>query len=123
MPDNDASALFPLDDTRRLLPLPATSAWPSGVWDTEVLRRGDVSLSLFTPRGSDHQSVHEQDEVYLVITGSGTLRCGKVDHVFAAGDALYVAAGQEHHFVGNLTELVTWVLFWPAGPTARAGTT
>jgi len=53
--------------------------------DIEVLRRGDVSLSLFTPRGADHQSVHKQDEVYLVIAGTGLLRSGDVEHAFVPG--------------------------------------
>ncbi len=87
-----------------------------------MLRRGDVSLSLFTPRGADHQSVHKQDEVYLVIAGTGLLRSGDVEHAFVPGDALYVAAGQEHRFVGDLTGLVMWVVFWtcrPAGDPRR----
>jgi len=121
MPDDDTSAAFPLEHTQRLLPLPATSAWPDGIWDTEVLRRGDVSLSLFTPRGADHQSVHEQDEVYLVIAGTGLLRSGDLEHAFVPGDALYVAAGQEHRFVGDLTGLVMWVVFWTCRPAGDPG--
>ena len=86
-----------------------------------MLRRGDVSLSLFTPRGADHQSVHEQDEVYLVIAGTGLLRSGDVEHAFVPGDALYVAAGQEHRFVGDLTGLVMWVVFRTRRPAGDPG--
>jgi oxalate decarboxylase/phosphoglucose isomerase-like protein (cupin superfamily) len=55
------------------LPLPATPSWPQGVWDTTVVTHGTMSLIAFTPRGLDYQTTHPQDELYIVMRGSGTL--------------------------------------------------
>ncbi|MCW8195404.1 hypothetical protein F6455_11455 [Proteobacteria bacterium 005FR1] len=55
------------------LPLPATEKWPEGVWDIEALRHGSMSLVLFAPTGKDYQSSHDQDELYIILKGSGVI--------------------------------------------------
>jgi mannose-6-phosphate isomerase-like protein (cupin superfamily) len=104
----------------RHLPLPATAAWPQGVWDKTVFAHGTMSVIVFTPRGQDYQTTHAQDELYVVVQGSGVLLVGDSRHRFAAGDALFVPAEVRHRFVEFTPDLVTWAIFWgpPGGEPA-----
>ena len=94
------------------LPLPATSSWPEGVWDKTVFEHGTMSVLVFTPRGCDYQSSHKQDELYIVMKGSGTLMIEETPHPFAEGDALFVPAEKQHRFVEFSQDLITWAIFW-----------
>lgn len=104
-----------LQDHLKKLPLAATTKWPDGIWDTEALRHGTMSLILFTPNGKDYQTTHDQDEIYIVISGSGTLVRNGVRHTFNKGDALFVPAGDDHRFEDFSNDLIVWAIFW--GPT------
>ena len=107
---------FALDELLDRLPLPATEKWPDGVWDVEVFRHGSMLLEVFAPGGVDHQTPHDQDEVYVVVRGRGTFVTEGGPLPFEAGDALFVAAGRPHHFEATSDDFVAWVLFWgPAG--------
>jgi hypothetical protein len=55
------------------LALPATTAWREGVWDKTVFEHGTLSLIVFAPHGRDYQTTRKQDELYIVMKGSGTL--------------------------------------------------
>jgi mannose-6-phosphate isomerase-like protein (cupin superfamily) len=72
----------------------------------------DIELRHYAPEGVDKQVPHDRDELYIVISGSGTfVRAG--EHVaFAPGDVLYAAAGEEHRFVEFSPGFSTWVLFY-----------
>ena len=48
----------------------------------------------------DHQQPHADDEVYVVLEGSGTLDVEGERVDLREGQAAFVAAGAEHHFVG-----------------------
>ena len=102
-----------------MLPLPATERWPTGVWDTEAFSHGSMSVILFTPRGTDHQTSHQQDELYVVLAGSGTLIIGDKGHPFGVGDVLFVPATVTHRFSDFTQDLVTWAVFW--GPKGGEG--
>jgi hypothetical protein len=39
----------------------------------EVIRHGTMSAGLYAPHESDDQEPHDQDEVYVVVDGSGVL--------------------------------------------------
>jgi uncharacterized cupin superfamily protein len=110
----DRSARVSLDDALAPLPLPATSKWPEGVWDRELLRHGSLSLSIFAPRVADHQTPHPEDEVYVVARGHGTFEADGVRSEFGPGDALFVAAGVPHRFTSFSDDLVLWVVFCAA---------
>jgi len=94
------------------LPLPATAKWPQGVWDYEAFSHGSMSLLLFTPRGTDHQTSHGQDELYVVLKGSGVLLVEGARHAFVEGDVLFVPAYRTHRFEQFTPDLVTWAIFW-----------
>jgi mannose-6-phosphate isomerase-like protein (cupin superfamily) len=97
------------------LPLPATAAWPEGVWDKTVFSHGTMSVLVFTPRGRDYQTSHTQDELYIIMKGSGTLQIGRQEATlfpFVPGDVLFVPAGKHHRFVEFTPDLITWAIFW-----------
>jgi mannose-6-phosphate isomerase-like protein (cupin superfamily) len=106
------------------LPLPATTAWPEGVWDKTVFSHGTMSVLVFTPRGRDYQNTHTQDELYIIMKGSGTLLIEDTPFPFVEGDVLFVRAGKHHRFSDFTPDLITWAIFWgpPGGdesPTHR----
>jgi mannose-6-phosphate isomerase-like protein (cupin superfamily) len=101
-----------LADALSKLPLPATERWPEGVWDAEVLAHGSMSVILFTPRGTDYQTSHRQDEIYIVLKGAGMLFVEGTRYPFAAGDVLFVAANKLHRFEEFSPDLTTWAVFW-----------
>ena len=81
-----------------------------------LLENGSMELGFYKPVGNDEQSPHDQDEIYIVHTGHGTLICGDEHIPFQAGDALFVAAGVEHRFVNFSDDFAAWVVFYgPAG--------
>ena len=94
------------------LPLPANARWPDGVWDIEALSHGSMSVLLFAPRGTDYQSRHEQDELYIILSGSGTLLVDGQGCSFCPGDVLFIPARVDHHFENFSDDLVTWAVFW-----------
>lgn len=101
-----------LEDFIKKLPLPSTTKWPEGVWDIEAYNHGTMSLILFAPQGKDYQTPHEQDELYIVVKGSGTLFRHDVAFPFVAGDVLFVPAREHHHFENMSGDIVMWAVFW-----------
>jgi hypothetical protein len=77
-----------------------------------LFERGDVSIELYAPRGSDTQSPHTRDEIYIVASGSGIFR--RADQVceFNAGDLLFVPAHVDHRFEKFSDDFRTWVIFF-----------
>ena len=94
------------------LPLPATATWPEGVWDKTVFSHGTMSVLVFTPRGRDYQTSHTQDELYIIMKGTGTLLIEDTRFPFVEGDVLFVPAGKHHRFVDFTPDLITWAIFW-----------
>ena len=101
-----------LDEVIQQLPLPSTEKWPQGVWSTRAFTHGSMSLVLFTPRGRDYQSPHDQDEVYIVMQGTGEFVVENERFLFGPGDILFVPAAKMHRFENFSDDLVTWVVFW-----------
>ena len=87
----------------------------------EPLTHGTMRLGMYAPREFDPQQPHEQDELYLVVRGSGTFVHGGERIPFGPGDALFVAAGIEHRFEGFSDDFATWVVFWGPKGGERAG--
>jgi mannose-6-phosphate isomerase-like protein (cupin superfamily) len=77
-----------------------------------VVERGTLRLLCSRPLPPNVQSPHDQDELYVVVQGSGVLfHDGKRDR-FSAGDAIFVAAGVDHHFEEFTEDLTVWVIFY-----------
>jgi mannose-6-phosphate isomerase-like protein (cupin superfamily) len=82
------------------------------------LSHGTMRVELYKPVGRDKQSPHAQDELYIVLQGSGTFSKAGMMHPFKAGDVIFVEAHTEHRFTEDFE---TWVIFWGAegGEAAR----
>jgi mannose-6-phosphate isomerase-like protein (cupin superfamily) len=78
----------------------------------QVFTHGTLRLGLYTPRGSDPQQPHDQDEVYIILRGNGWFVNGDARHEFGPGDALFVPAGVDHRFEDFSDDLSVWVVFY-----------
>lgn len=83
-----------------------------------ILARHGVEVEYYAPHGVDPQTPHERDEVYFVAGGSGLFVTGNERRRCAAGDFIFVAAGEEHRFEEFGDDFSTWVVFF--GPGGRA---
>ena len=93
---------------------------PAGERYVELFQHGTLSVELYAPRGSDPQTPHTRDEVYVVVQGSGQFRNGDARHPFGPGDLLFVPAGVVHRFEDFTDDLSVWVVFYgPEGGEAR----
>ena len=77
-----------------------------------AFRRGTLEVEIYAPRGTDPQTPHKKDEVYMVVAGSGEFVAGGSRYEFGPGDFLFVAAGVEHRFERFSDDLAVWVLFY-----------
>jgi mannose-6-phosphate isomerase-like protein (cupin superfamily) len=91
-----------------------------------LLAHGTMSLRFYAPNTVDPQTPHDQDEIYVVVSGHGTVVSGPSEDTltskaFGPGDAIFVPAGNVHRFVEFTDDLQTWVIFWgPVGGEAQA---
>jgi mannose-6-phosphate isomerase-like protein (cupin superfamily) len=76
-------------------------------------------VEFYKPEGVDRQTPHTRDEVYVVVSGSGTFFCGGTRRPFEAGEVLFAAAGVEHRFEDFTPDFATWVFFY--GPEGGEG--
>jgi mannose-6-phosphate isomerase-like protein (cupin superfamily) len=106
--------VFSLADAVERLPDPV-----SAMRYHEALRRGSVRLGLYAPRGPDTQGPHRQDELYIVVSGSGVFIKNGERRDFKDNDAIFVEAGAEHRFETFTGDFQTWVVFW--GPDGGEG--
>ena len=77
-----------------------------------ITARGTMQLRWYAPRGTDPQGPHSQDELYVVVTGSGWFRRGDTRTQFGPGDAIFVPAGEAHRFEDFTDDLGVWVIFY-----------
>ncbi len=85
---------------------------PEGQRSVEVLSHGTMVVKYYAPRGTDEQTPHTRDELYVVTRGSGTFVNGKSRHPFSVGDILFVPAGVSHRFEDFTNDFGTWVIFY-----------
>ena len=79
-----------------------------------VLENGSMIVEIYQPIEKDYQTPHAQDELYVIISGSGEfLNDGKITE-FKTGDVLFVPAGGEHRFEKFTEDFKTWVIFYGA---------
>lgn len=88
-----------------------------GLRSAQLLAHGTMKLRFYQPRGKDEQTPHDQDELYIVITGSGTFAIGHSEDSleripFGPGDAIFAPAGTVHRFEDFTNDFATWVIYW-----------
>lgn len=81
-----------------------------------LLDHGTLELGFYEPDRLDPQEPHDQDEVYVVLSGSGFFVRGDERQPFEPGEALFVPAGMVHRFEEFSDDFAAWVIFYgPAG--------
>ena len=103
--------------------LPSPKLWSfclvRGARFAEVLEHGSLVVEIYAPRGTDPQTPHTRDEVYVVVQGTGEFVNGPDRESFGPGDVLFVPAGVEHRFERFTEDLIVWVIFYgPEGGEA-----
>ncbi len=94
------------------LPAKATEQYPNGAPFITMMSGGTMSVEVFSPKSSDLQKPHRQDELYFIHSGRGELTINNQRYECAAGDAFFVAAGAQHRFENFSNDFVTWVVFY-----------
>ena len=108
-----------LSEVLAQIPGPPSEKWPDGERYAEAFEHGTMSLGFYAPVGSDPQSPHEQDEIYIVHSGTSEFVLNDERLDLAAGDAVFVPAGARHRFENFSADFGTWVVFWgPRGGEA-----
>ncbi len=79
---------------------------------SKLFAYGSLSVEIYAPKGEDLQQPHEQDEVYIVLSGKGSFVLEGQRMTFAPGDLIFVPAGAPHHFVDFTPDFATWVVFY-----------
>ena len=77
-----------------------------------ALRHGSMKCGLYAPSGTDDQATHRQDELYIVVSGSGDIVKNGERLRFAPHDVIFVEAGSLHRFENFSEDFQTWVVFW-----------
>jgi mannose-6-phosphate isomerase-like protein (cupin superfamily) len=77
-----------------------------------LFQHGTLTVKLYAPRGSDPQTPHTRDEIYVVIRGTGEFVCASERRKFGPHDFLFVPAGMEHRFENFSDDLAVWVFFY-----------
>lgn len=85
---------------------------PQGERSVSLFEHGSLVVKLYAPRGSDPQTPHSQDEVYVVAQGSGAFVCNGTRQSFGPNDVLFAAAGVEHRFEDFSNDFAVWVFFY-----------
>jgi mannose-6-phosphate isomerase-like protein (cupin superfamily) len=88
----------------------------------EQLRVADLSVGTYSVRagGTDDQSPHTEDEIYVVTAGLATLESGGQSVPVGPGSVVYVPAGEVHRFTGVTEDLAVLVIFAPAEESRAA---
>jgi mannose-6-phosphate isomerase-like protein (cupin superfamily) len=69
----------------------------------EVVHRStglELGVYVLVAPEPDRQQPHDDDEVYVVLEGAGTLEIEGTTHELRTGHAIFVPAGAEHRFTG-----------------------
>ncbi|MCB0520626.1 MAG: cupin domain-containing protein [Lewinellaceae bacterium] len=90
----------------------ALSKHPGGKPFITLLEKGKMYVEIYQPNKVDLQKPHDQDEIYVVINGSGTFYNNGERRTFQPGDLLFVPAGIEHRFEDFSEDFKTWIIFY-----------
>ena len=95
---------------------------PQGERSVALFEHGSLVVKLYAPRGSDSQTPHSRDEIYVVAQGRGDFMCDGARQSCGPNDVLFVAANVEHRFEDFSEDFAVWVFFYgPEGGEADTG--
>ena len=101
-----------VDTIRRVTKAEALNRIPQGERSQEVFRHGSLQVKVYAPVGSDPQSPHTRDEVYVVMRGTGTFVSDGSRQVFGPGDFLFAPAGISHRVEDFSHDFTVWAFFY-----------
>jgi mannose-6-phosphate isomerase-like protein (cupin superfamily) len=78
----------------------------------KVMQHGSMSVEIYRPENIDPQHPHDQDELYVIINGSGRFMLNGKYTDFQQGDIIFVPAGAIHRFENFTDDFATWVIFY-----------
>lgn len=78
----------------------------------DILKHGSMRVGHYALRESDPQKPHTQDEVYIVVKGTGEMVKNGERGRFEPGSVIFVEAGATHKFENFSPDFETWVVFW-----------
>jgi mannose-6-phosphate isomerase-like protein (cupin superfamily) len=81
---------------------------------------GTVTAIVYTPGKVDHQEPHDQDEIYIVISGTADFEVNDARHSLTVGDAAYVPAKAPHKFIDASEDFSCWAIFANSGLRAQS---
>src|SRR5665213_2862841 len=84
----------------------------SGALFLKMMEHGTMSVEIYRPLKTDLQTPHLQDELYIVISGSGDFLNDGARTAFRQGHVLFVPAGIDHRFENFTDDFATWVIFY-----------
>lgn len=79
----------------------------------QILRERSMRAVIYTPGEEDTQKPHFEDEVYIVVRGTGTLWVGRDSFECGPGDLLYVEAFKAHRFEDYSDDFTVYAVFGP----------
>lgn len=79
----------------------------------EVLSVDSMRVELARYPNPEPTHPHDQDELYVIQSGSGVFRVGTETHAVEPGDVVYVEQGLDHEFV-EIDDEVTALIVFPA---------
>ena len=94
---------------------------PEGARSALLMRHGTMTVRYYAPKRTDPQTPHEQDEVYVVASGTGSFINGEERVRYGPGDVLFAPAGQVHRFENFSDDFATWVIFYGPKGGEHAG--
>jgi mannose-6-phosphate isomerase-like protein (cupin superfamily) len=84
-----------------------------------VARTADIEVRHYAPLGSDPQTPHDRDELYVVISGRGKFRRGEQTVDCMPGDLLFCEAHVAHRFDNFSDDFACWVVFFGQAAPGR----
>ena len=90
---------------------------PDGLRSAQMMGYGSMKLRYYAPQGMDDQIPHDQDELYIVVSGQGVFAIGETEaslerQPFRTSDVLFAPSGLVHRFEKFSDDFATWVVFW-----------
>ncbi|MCI0686709.1 MAG: cupin domain-containing protein [Sporichthyaceae bacterium] len=87
----------------------------------EHFRSADLSVGTYSIPvvGTDDQTPHSEDEIYVVQSGRATVVTPSGSAAVAPGSVIFVPAGEDHRFVDLTEDLALVVLFAPPYESRR----
>lgn len=79
---------------------------------TTVMQQGSMKVEYYKPEKVDLQEPHTQDELYIIISGSGYFIRTDEKVACQANDVLFVPAAVKHRFENFTDDFATWVIFY-----------